>query len=260
VSRRSGALLAAKIQGRHVGELIADLLHAATTNFTHGPAVIADVGCGAGQPTRTVAQRFPHARMLAIDASADMLATARAHLHDRLAADARRVTYLRADFHRLPLEDGACQAAVAAFCLYHSPHPAQAVNEVARALASGGAAILVTKSADSYHELDELLVATGLDPDATARPSLYATASSTLLPAQAATALTLETVTHDRHVFCFSDARHLADYLTTVPKYRLGGPLRTDPAALATELRRRRGDGPVRTTSTITCVVARRGP
>ncbi|WP_395107576.1 class I SAM-dependent methyltransferase [Actinomadura sp. SCN-SB] len=259
MARRSNALLAAKVGGRHVGEMIAGLL-AARTNRVDGPELIADIGCGTGRPARTLARRFPRAEILAIDASAPMLREARTHLRHHLAEDAHRISYLQADFHRLPLGEANCQAAVAAFCLYHTPHPTKAVAEIARTLVIGGTAILVTKSADSYHELDELLAATGLDPHATTRPSLYASASSTVLPAQVATALTVESVISDHHVFCFRDARHLAAYLSTVPKYELAAPLRSDPQALSGELRRRRGNGPLLTTSTITYVIARRSP
>lgn len=260
VRRRSGALLDAKIHGMHIGELVADLLTTATPELATTPACLADIGCGAGQLTRTLARRFPPARLLAIDASAPMLSMARTHLHEHLADDADRVTLLQADFHHLPLADTAYHAAVAAFCLYHSPHPAHAIGEIARCLAPGGPAVLVTKSADSYHELDELVAETCLDPGATRRPSLYETADSTHLPALTASVLTVHAVIHDRHVFQFRNAHHLAEYLITVPKYQLPQPLRVDPAALAADLRRRRGDGPATTTSTITCIVARRLP
>lgn len=262
VRRRSGALLDAKIEGMHVGQLIAELLHTAAPDLAAKPAFIADIGCGAGHPTRTLARRFPHARLLAIDASTQMLTAANTHLHDHLGTEAHRVTYLRADFHHLPLADAAYDAAVAAFCLYHSSNPAQAIAEIARCLIPGGPAVLVTKSADSYHELDELVADTGLDPDATRRPSLYETADSTRLPELTAPILTVEAVLHDRHVFQFRNAHHLAEYLTTVPKYQFPESLRVAPAALAADLRRRRGDGPTTSTSTstITCIIARQTP
>lgn len=258
VRRRSAALLDAKVEGRHVGELIAELLHTTTPELTSQPAIIADIGCGRGHPTRTLTQRFPHARLLAIDASAPMLRAARTHLRAQLDTDTHRVAYLQADFHHLPFADAAYHAAVTAFCLYHSPHPARAISEIARCLIPGGVVVLVTKSADSYHELDDLVAATGLDPDATHHPSLYETADSTRLPTLTATALTVEAVLHDQHVFQFRDAHHLAEYLITVPKHQLPEPLRTAPGALADELRRRRGDGPATTTSTITYILARK--
>jgi ubiquinone/menaquinone biosynthesis C-methylase UbiE len=252
MARRSGALLSAKTHGRHVGRAIADIAATSTTTPDHN--VIVDIGCGWGGTTAVLCERFPPARILAVDASAAMLHHARA----RLSAHTDRVAFLRADFHHLPLRERSCGLAVAAFCLYHSAQPDQVTGEIARCLEPGGTAILVTKSADSYHELDELVSSIGLDPDATRHPSLYATAHSTTLPTLAATALAVADVISDHHVFRFRDARHLAEYLSTVPKYRLGEPLRTDPAALAAELRRRRGDGPITTTSTITYVIAHR--
>jgi len=65
------------------------------------------------------------------------------------------VSNLRADFHHLPLADAAYHATVAIFCLYHSPHPDRVISEIARCLIPDGVAVLVTKSSDSYHELDE---------------------------------------------------------------------------------------------------------
>ncbi|MGH3871542.1 MAG: class I SAM-dependent methyltransferase [Pseudonocardiaceae bacterium] len=258
VARRSGALLDAKVEGRHVGTVIADI--AATTTANAADNMIADIGCGWGGTTRVLHRRLPSAQFLAVDASFPMLHAARTRLSAQLGADASRITFLQADFHQLPLMDRTCMLAVAAFCVYHSRTPSAVITEIARCLALGGTAILVTKSADSYHELDELLAATGLDPDAACRPSLYATAHGTVLPILTAATLSVVEVTSEQHVFRFRDALHLAEYLMTVPKYQLAPPLQDAPAALAVELRRRHGDGPVVTTSTITYVTACRGP
>jgi SAM-dependent methyltransferase len=259
VNRRSGALLSAKVEGLHVGELIADLVSAVIPEPVPGSAVIADIGCGSGRPTKTLARRFALVRFLALDASAEMLTAARAHLEDQQVG-VRSVAYLRADFHHLPLAGGSCHAAVAAFCLYHSPDPAKAIAEIARCLVPGGAAVLVTKSADSYHELDELVAATGLDPEAIHRPSLYEAAHSGILENLTATALTVDAVLHDRHIFRFRNAHHLAEYLTTVPKYQFPQSIGASPEDIAEELRLRRGDSPITTSSTITCITARRTP
>ncbi len=151
VARRSGALLSAKTHGRHVGRAIADI--AATNTTTPDHSVIADIGCGWGGTTAVLCERFPPARLLAVDASAAMLH----HAQARLCVHADRVAFLRADFHHLPLEERSGGLAVAAFCLYHSPQPDQVTAEIARCLAPGGIAILITKSTDSYHELDELV-------------------------------------------------------------------------------------------------------
>jgi len=90
---------------------------------------------------------------------------------------------------------------------------------------------------------------------------LYESAHGQILPALAAPSLHVSRVVRDRHVFRFRDAAHVAAYLVTVPKYQLRasatGPLLT-AEAVAAELRKRRGDGPVITSSTITYVVAHR--
>ncbi|MEW2357713.1 hypothetical protein [Spirillospora sp. NPDC029432] len=85
------------------------------------------------------------------------------------------------------------------------------------------------ESADSYRKLGQLLTDTGLDPTAAQHASLYASASGADLPALASTTLRVPSVRHDQHVFRFRNARHLADYITTIPKYRLG-PLAGAPA------------------------------
>jgi hypothetical protein len=51
------------------------------------------------------------------------------------------------------------------------------------------AAIVAVKSADSYRELDLLMAASGLDPDAPGRPSLYETAHSGTIDSLAAASL-----------------------------------------------------------------------
>lgn len=257
VDRRSNALLNAKTHGLHVGETAADLLTpvlAPVTRHSVSTPVVADIGCGNGRPTRALLTRFPHARFLAIDASAAMLAQARAHLAPHQPRT-NVPTYLQTDFHRLPLADHAVDVATAIFCLYHSGRPGRVVDEISRVLKSTGVALMISKSADSYQELDQLMVGTGLDVDATRRPSLYEAASGEDLATLAAALLNVVLVLRDPHVFRFRDARHLAAYLVTIPKYQLGD-LRDDPAALAAELRRRRGDGPTTATSTITYVLA----
>jgi SAM-dependent methyltransferase len=253
LARRTRALHHAKISGRHAADVIAEL---AAASVLPGQPVIADIGCGRGTTTLTLAARLPAARLLAIDASAALLTTFRG----RAAACAGRARSVCADFHALPLRDESCDLAVAAFCLYHSPHPDMVIGEIARCLAPGGSAILVTKSADSYRELDELLSGCDLDPDATSRRSLYEAAHSASLPGLVGdSALEDIGVWHDQHQFRFQGLGHLAEYLATSPKYALAPSLRDDPGELAAELRRRISDRPVEATSTITYVLGRRG-
>jgi len=213
---------------------------------------VADIGCGRGTTTLALADRLRQTRLVAIDLSPVVLASARA----RLKQDAiNRVCWMCADFHHLPMQDGACGLVVAAFSLYHSRRPPDAIAEWARCLAPGGIAVLVTKSVDSYRTLDELMAAAELDPNACRRPSLYGAAHSANLAGLAARSLTVRHVEHHEHRFTFADLGHVAYYLATSPKYAIPAPLRGDAVLLAGALRARLPDEPVTATSTVTYVI-----
>lgn len=253
LAARTSALHHAKVGGRPVAEVIADL----ATEHLPNPrqAIVADLGCGRGTSSRILAARLRPRHLLAIDSSQAMLTAAR----DRMADVPAAVTYVRADFHRLPLDEEVCDVVVAAFCLYHAPDPRPVIAEIARVLAPGGVVIMVTKSADSYRALDHLVAAAGLDACATERASLYETAHSGNLEVLTAPILPIIGVEHEEHRFAFSGLDHVAAYLATTPKYELPPTLANDPDAIATVLRLRIADGPVVATSTITYVIAGKG-
>lgn len=254
LTRRTDALHRAKTAGRPVTDVIVDLADRYLDPYRR-ISLVADVGCGRGSSTRTLAEELGAERILGIDASAAVLATAR----ERLSLHGRRhVRWLCADFHHLPLSDGSCDLIVAAFCLYHSSDPAMAITELARCLRPGGIAILVTKSADSYRSLDELVASSGLDPDACRRPSLYESAHSTNLASLAGRSLAVSHVEHEDHRFTFTGLDHVAAYLATNPKYAIAAQLRRNIVSLANALRAREPDRPVATTSQVTYVIAQR--
>lgn len=250
VAQRTAALHAAKISGEDATATITEL--AAHVAPIH-PAVC-DIGCGRGTASLALARRLNPRRMIALDQSPSLLDVVR----QRAAQSGIAMETVCADFHQLPLPRASVDVAVAAFCLYHSARPEQVVGEIAQSLIRGGHAVVVTKSADSYHEIDQLLAESGLDPQATSRPSLYESFHSSAAPGITATALRVEQVTHQRHVFRFSGLDHLAAYLVTSPKYQLPEPLGGNAAALAEELRRRNPDEPIIATSTISYVTATR--
>ena len=138
IAQRTGALLRARVTGRHAGEVIADLAYQAIG--TNG-VLVADLGCGRGTTTRMLADRLPAARLVAVDLSAALLAASTR----RLAGSARAGT-VRADFRRLPFPDDSCGLVVAAFCLYHSPSPGSVITEITRCLLPGGTVIFAVKS------------------------------------------------------------------------------------------------------------------
>ncbi|MDR7381156.1 class I SAM-dependent methyltransferase [Promicromonospora iranensis] len=251
IEHRTTALLAAKISGANATTALTQLV----ASVAAPSPVVADIGCGRGSLALSIAAHLSPARTIAIDQSNALLNTVRT----RAASAGATIQTLQADFHALPLPDGELDVATAAFCLYHSDHPQTVAAEIARCLAAGGHTVFATKSADSYHELDELLARTGLDPAASERPSLYSSFNTTNAAAvTAAAGLQVVDIANEQHVFRFDDSAHLAAYLSTTPKYVLPEHLVDDPRSLAEELARRGIDGPVTATSTVTYVTARR--
>ncbi|MGI8307164.1 class I SAM-dependent methyltransferase [Saccharopolyspora hattusasensis] len=244
LAQRTTALHAAKVRGRPVAEVISELVDPGGTR-----GIVVDVGCGRGSTTAHLARSWNPRSLTALDRSPALLAAARRRLPPEAQA-----SLVCADFHALPLAESSVDVVVAAFCLYHSPHPRQVVAEFARCLRRGGQAVLVTKSADSYRELDELVAAAGLDPHAPQRRSLYETFHSGNAAATVAAHLDVCAVVDHQHVFGFRDAEHTARYLTTTPKYALT----SDQAAVADRLRPLIGQTGVTATSTVSYLVARR--
>ena len=92
-----------------------------------------DVGCGNGAFTELLFERCKPSGVQAFDTSAEQLAYAR----NRLPAGTP-VTWTEADAMKLPIPDGACDAAVMALVLFFVPEPAVGVAEMCRAVRSGG--------------------------------------------------------------------------------------------------------------------------
>ncbi|MFC8384389.1 class I SAM-dependent methyltransferase [Nocardia sp. NPDC057272] len=246
--QRTSALLTAKTGGDNATATIVNLAaHHAPKHPT-----VCEIGCGRGTVTLALAESLTPSRHTVVDISSAFLAT----VAKRAVDLGFTVETVRGDFHHLLLPDTSVDVLVAAFCLYHSTHPADVIAEIARCLAPGGRAILSTKSVDSYHEIDQLMVDTGLDPHATSRPSLYETFHSANAADIVATGLEVTEVIHRDHTFRFTDFDHLAAYAVTIPKYQLPQWLGTDPGDLAAELRRRTHDQPLTATSTVTYIAA----
>jgi ubiquinone/menaquinone biosynthesis C-methylase UbiE/DNA-binding transcriptional ArsR family regulator len=93
--------------------------------------VVGDLGCGTGQLSRTVAP-YVH-KVVAVDASTDMLDAARQRLGDTTNVDIRQ-----GDLESLPIENGELHVAMLSLVLHYSPDPARALAEVARVLRPGG--------------------------------------------------------------------------------------------------------------------------
>ena len=98
--------------------------------------VVGDLGCGTGQLSYHVAPYVE--RVIAVDASPDMLDAARARLQETGNVELRR-----GELESLPIANGELHAAMLSLVLHYSPDPARALDEVARVLCPGGRVLVV---------------------------------------------------------------------------------------------------------------------
>jgi ubiquinone/menaquinone biosynthesis C-methylase UbiE len=97
---------------------------------------VGDLGCGTGQVAESLAPFV--ARVVAVDASPQMLDAARARL-----AGAANVELRPGALEALPLEDGVLDAAIVFLVLHYVAEPAAALAEAARTLRPGGRLLVV---------------------------------------------------------------------------------------------------------------------
>jgi ubiquinone/menaquinone biosynthesis C-methylase UbiE len=109
---------------------------------------VGDLGCGTGQLTETIA---PHVhRVIAVDASSDMLEAARNRL-----ADLSNVEVKAGELEALPIRGGELDAAMLSLVLHYSPDPARALVEVARVLQPGGRVLVVDMLPHDHEEYQQ---------------------------------------------------------------------------------------------------------
>lgn len=98
--------------------------------------VVGDLGAGTGALTARLAP-FAH-KVIGVDRSTEMLATARLRLTDVENAELRH-----GDLESLPLDDGELDLAILALVLYHVADPPAVLREVHRVLVPGGRMLLL---------------------------------------------------------------------------------------------------------------------
>ncbi len=83
------------------------------------PEYILDLGCGTGNLTLKVMEAFPHAQVVALDLSAEILDVAQRQCGDD------RVSYLQQDFNQLDLPDSRIDLVVSSIAIHHIDDPAK---------------------------------------------------------------------------------------------------------------------------------------
>jgi ubiquinone/menaquinone biosynthesis C-methylase UbiE/DNA-binding transcriptional ArsR family regulator len=121
-------------------DLFGDRFHLAALAALADPQwVVGDLGCGTGLVSAALAPFV--ARVVAVDASPEMLQAARARV-----GSADNVDLRRGDLEALPIDDERLDVATLMLVLHHVPDPAVALKEVARVLKPGGRLLLVDMS------------------------------------------------------------------------------------------------------------------
>ena len=142
---------------------------------------ILDLGCGPGDLTRGVAQRYPDASVLGLDLSAAMLAQARQTLVQQTPAQqtptqpaqddrgtepprqeasphprATACAWVCADAQALPLADASLDLAISNLAIQWCPDLEQVLAELHRVLAPGGRAVLNTLLPGTLAEIGQV--------------------------------------------------------------------------------------------------------
>jgi malonyl-CoA O-methyltransferase len=119
------------------------------------PRVVLDAGCATGRVTAALAQRYPRARVVALDFSLRML-------EQRWPRRPRLARLLRASvpgspvcgaMERLPLAAASIDMVCSSLALQWSAAPEQALREMHRVLRRGGLLMFTTLGPDSLKEL-----------------------------------------------------------------------------------------------------------
>jgi malonyl-CoA O-methyltransferase len=111
------------------------------------PRVVVDLGCATGRGAVALAQRYPAARVLAVDSSIAMLRATCAR-----AASVGAISPLCGDAQRLPLRAGCAQLILANLVLPWC-RPQALFAEAARVLEAGGVLLFATLGPDSLMEI-----------------------------------------------------------------------------------------------------------
>jgi ArsR family transcriptional regulator len=118
-------------------ELFGDRLHLlALLSLIDAPLVVGDLGCGTGQISEALASYAT--RIIAVDGSPEMLASARARL-DRYG----NVEVRQGALEALPIDSGTLDVAIASLVLHHQPDPPRVLAEAARVLKPNGRVLVV---------------------------------------------------------------------------------------------------------------------
>ncbi|MET0533122.1 MAG: class I SAM-dependent methyltransferase [Steroidobacter sp.] len=120
------------------------------------PARIADIGCGSGEVTSRLAQRFPQAEIVGVD----ILESSAAYARQRHAALAPRVRFEQGDAFELKFPDGQFDLVVCRHVTQSVPEPEKVLAELKRICKPGGWIHVLSEDYGMLH-----MPAADVDPD-----------------------------------------------------------------------------------------------
>ncbi|MEM1411023.1 MAG: malonyl-ACP O-methyltransferase BioC [Pseudomonadota bacterium] len=118
-------------------------------DFPMEPQRILDLGAGTGRASCALAERFPDAEVVLLDASTGMLRRARERLDDAET----RGALVRADMHALPFPPRRFDLVFSSLAIQWSDREPQLFAEVLRVLAPGGLFLFSSFGPDTLQEL-----------------------------------------------------------------------------------------------------------
>jgi ubiquinone/menaquinone biosynthesis C-methylase UbiE len=135
------------------------------------PAAILDIGCGTGRLLRSAAVRFPAAKLVGVDATAEMVKQA-----ERALPAGSSIRFQHATAEELPFPDTQFDLVFSTLTFHHWSDQARGVAEVARVLAPGGRWLLADFVADGLMKTVRRLLRLTQFPDRQDLNSMLATA------------------------------------------------------------------------------------
>ena len=116
------------------------------------PATIADLGCGGGRNAAKLMEKYPAAKLTALDHSE--ISVVKTRQVNQAAVQSGRCAVLQGDVSGMPFEDEAFDLVTAFETVYFWAGPEKSFREVCRVLKKGGSFLIVNES-DGENKADE---------------------------------------------------------------------------------------------------------
>ncbi|MGE0114461.1 MAG: malonyl-ACP O-methyltransferase BioC [Steroidobacteraceae bacterium] len=117
------------------------------------PAAVLDLGCGTGQASQALQQRYPQARIIAMDAAFGMLQQAAQHYSLMQKLLHRGFTRVCADAYRLPFKNASLDLVFSNLMLQWCDPPDAVFAELRRVLKPDGVLLFTSFGPDTLKEL-----------------------------------------------------------------------------------------------------------